>query len=118
MDLEPRLGLLCSGGTISKEVADTVRAVIVRLADRWDLVLDEQNGGRMVTHLAMALMRIRRNEPIAPMDTGAFEELSQAACFPRAVEITADLIRWANLDLPETEWRFMVCHLCLLMDET
>jgi len=58
---DERLKILRSGEVISPEVEALVRRVISRFSERWSITLTEESGGRMVTHLAMALMRIGRN---------------------------------------------------------
>jgi mannitol operon transcriptional antiterminator len=117
MELDTRLDLLLSSGTVSKEVDAAVRAVIARLADRWGIVLTEENGSRLVTHLAMALMRIRRGEPVAAMDPGALQEFRDCDSFPKAAEIAADLIVWAKLTVPDSEREYLDTNICLILEE-
>jgi len=118
MDLQTRLHMLCRGGAISRGVLETMLRVLARLSDHWGLVLDEQNGSRLVTHLAMALMRIAQGQAIAAMDREAYGEFTQHESFASAAAITADLIEWARLDIPESEREFLISNLCLVIPET
>lgn len=117
MDLNTRLELLRSTGTISPEVDAVVRGVIARMADEWGIVLTEENGSRLVTHLAMALMRIAKGEPVASMEEEALQEFRDCASFPRAREIAGDLVAAAGLELPASEREFLDVNVCLILEE-
>jgi transcriptional regulatory protein LevR len=116
MDFEERLNILRSGTVISPEVEALVRRVISRFNDRWDIELTEESGGRMVTHLAMALMRIRRKEKITAPETDLLEEFRDLSVFPQSTEIVEDLINWTPMELPEAEKDYMILNVCLILD--
>ena len=116
MGLEERLGILRSGGVISPGIETLVLRIISRFRDHWKIVLTEENGGRMVTHLAMALMRISRGEEISGPETDALEEFRNLDVFPLSVEILEDIIVWAPMDLPKTEKDYMIVNICLILD--
>jgi transcriptional antiterminator len=116
MDFDERLGILRAGEVISPEVEALVRRVISRFRDHWDIVLTEESGGRMVTHLAMALMRIRRKEKIAAPEADLLEEFRDLSVFPQSKEIVEDLISWTPMELPEAEKNYMIVNVCLILD--
>ena len=112
-----RLGILRSGNVISAGVEDSVRKVISRLEERWKLTLTEENGGRMVTHLAMALMRIKRGEDITAPEEDVLAEFRDLDVFEASMEIVNDLIAWTPIDLPKAEKDYMIVNICLLLDK-
>ena len=116
MVFDERLGILSAGNVISPEIEALVRRVISRLHDRWGITLTEENGGRMVTHLAMALMRIRGKEKIAAPETDLLEEFRDLAVFSKSTEIVEDLITWTPAELPEAERDYMIINVCLILD--
>ena len=116
MDFEERLRILRSGEVISAGVEALVHRVISRFYDRWNIRLTEESGGRMVTHLAMALMRIERQEEIASPETDLLEEFRSLDVFPRSMEIVDDLIAWTPMELPEAEKDYMIVNICLILD--
>lgn len=116
MDLEERLGILKDGNVISAEVFGQVRRVIARFRQRWNLDLAGEAGERIVTHLAMALMRIGRGEEIAAPERESLDEFRDTAFFERAVEIAEDLSAWAAMGLPEAERDFLIINICLILD--
>jgi transcriptional regulatory protein LevR len=116
MELDGRLGILLEGKVISAEVAALVRRVISRLRDRWGIILTEQNGGCMITHLAMALARIERGEEIAAPERDLLDEFRNTDSFLQAVEIVKDLTAFTPLELPAAEGDYLVINVCLLLD--
>ena len=116
MVLDGRLGILREGKVISAEVDAKVRRVVSRFQDRWGITLTEQNGGRMVTHLAMALARIERGEEIAAPEGDLLDEFRSTDCFAEAVEIVRDLTACIPLELPAAEEDYLVINVCLLLD--
>ncbi|MDR0760579.1 MAG: PRD domain-containing protein [Treponema sp.] len=116
MDLNGRLDILLSSRTISPEVDATVRRVIERMADPWGLTLTEENGSRLVTHLAMALMRISRGEIVESMDRESLEEFKASVSFPQAMVIASDIISFAKLTIPESEREYLDANICLILE--
>jgi transcriptional regulatory protein LevR len=116
MELDGRLGILLEGKVISAEAAALVRRVVSRLRDRWGIILTEQNGGCMITHLAMALARIERGEEIAAPEGDLLVEFRNMDCFPRALEIVADVSACTPMKLPAAEGDYLVIYVCLLLD--
>jgi hypothetical protein len=117
MVFDERLAILVSGNVISQDVDLKVRRVIERFKDHWRIELTEENGGRMVTHLALALMRINQNEDVIPLEQVQYDEFRGSEFFPRSIEITDDLCAWTPLELPEPERRYIVINICLILDE-
>ena len=117
MVFDERLGILRSGNVISSEAEDKVKKVVYRLKERWKLALTEENGGRMVTHLAMALMRIDRGEEISSPADDILEEFRELDIYEASVEIVDDLIAWAPMNLPRAEKDYMIVNICLLLDK-
>jgi transcriptional regulatory protein LevR len=116
MELADRLELMRSGGVISPGVEALALRVISRFGERWRISLNEENGSRMMTHLAMALMRIERGEEIKGPETGALEEFRDLEVFPLSLEILDDLIAWVPMRLPEPEKEYMIINICLILD--
>lgn len=75
MSLALRLKLLEDSETISPSVAGLTRWVMSRVEDEYHLTLTEENGAMFVTHLAVALERLRVGEAIEQMPPAALEEV-------------------------------------------
>jgi transcriptional regulatory protein LevR len=117
MEFDKRLGILREGNVISPEAEAMVRRFISRLEAGWQISLTEENGGCIITHLAMALMRISRGEIIPNPETDALEEFRELDVFSLSTEIMEDLITWTPMDLPKAEKDYLVINLCLILDK-
>ncbi|MCL2478130.1 MAG: PRD domain-containing protein [Treponema sp.] len=116
MIFNERFAILRAGNVISAGVETLTRKVISRLEEHWNIKLTEENGGRMVTHLAMALMRIERGEKIEAPEKNVLDEFHSLEVFPLAQEIADDLIAWTPMDLPRAEKDYIIVNICLLLD--
>lgn len=116
MDFDERLKILREGEVISGEVEELVRKVIRRLHDRWDITLTEESGSRIITHLAMALARIERQEEISSPETDVLEEFRSLAVFSHSLAIVEDLAAWVPMELPNAEKDYMIVNVCLILD--
>jgi transcriptional regulatory protein LevR len=117
MNLDERINILVSGKVISRDVEKAVRRVIDRFSARWRIELTEENGGRMTTHLAMALMRIGQKKEVSPPEADQFEEFRSSKYFLRSLEITDDICAWTPLELPDGERQYLVINICLILDD-
>jgi hypothetical protein len=107
MDLDTRLGMLVSSDAISENVASIVRKIIQRLDNNWNISLSEDNGGDIVTNLAMTLMR---SNQVGINDFSMYENIDSAKkpkVFPRAIEITEDCIDYAGVNISGIEKEFL-----------
>ena len=116
MVFDERLEILRAGNVISCKVEQMVRKVISRLEEHWQIRLSEEKGGRMVTHLAMALMRIELGEKIKAPENDVLKEFRDLDVFNQSKNIVNDLIAFTPMDLPEAEQDFMVVNICLVLD--
>ncbi|MDR1893421.1 MAG: PRD domain-containing protein [Spirochaetales bacterium] len=117
MDLEERLAILVNGGVISPAAENTVRRIIDRFDRQWRIKLTEENGGRLITHLAGALMRQETESPVNPLAREHFEEFKASPYFEKARAITGDLFSHVSLDLIEEEQDYLIIHICLILDD-
>lgn len=114
--LEHRLDIFLSTGTVSADVDAMVRNVIERFAVRWKIILTEKNGSRLVTHLAMALARCEKGEMVEGMEKDAMDEFRACESFLHAVEISADVISNVSITLPEGEREYLEANICLILE--
>lgn len=114
--LDFRLRLLEDSRTISPEVAQWTRRAMARVEAEYGLILTEENGAMFVTHLAVALERLRAGEAIERMPSEALAEVrgySREWHFMQRVaeEAASDL----GVAVPEGEVGFLTAHLAALV---
>ncbi|MEW8979180.1 MAG: PRD domain-containing protein [Symbiobacterium sp.] len=117
MSLELRLQLLEESGQIGPEVADLTRHVIRKVEERYGVALTEENGAMFVTHLAVALERLRTGQAI---DVMLAEGLAEVKAYPREWAFVSEVVageagRRLGVKMPEGEIGFLTAHLITLL---
>ena len=78
MDLQTRLEILCSTGTISNETREVMLNVIKMFQEKHQITLTEENGAMMTTHLSMAITRVKNNEPVKVTNEEVYQEILES----------------------------------------
>jgi transcriptional antiterminator len=117
VELDIRLGILKDAGQIDEEVYRNVIKVISIFHHRWCIDLKEGNGAMLITHLCIALQRLKNNCPVEKIDEQIYEEVKLNQYF-RICEKALNIIESEmNMDIPEGEKSFLLMHLCVLFDK-
>ncbi len=110
-----RLNLLVDAG----EIDDTIRCSVVEfvksIEDKYSLKITEENGSMLVSHLAMALGRIKRGEEIQTMDEELFAEVKETKTYKELDMFYDTLEENLNIKIPQAEKDFIALHLCTLI---
>jgi transcriptional regulatory protein LevR len=118
-ELNRRMRLFQETGQVSSEVSSFVRSELERVAEEWDLKLEEDTAGMLVSHLLLALERARAGEAIEEWE-GSEDAAEELAERPWAVDKAREVVRDARTDLgavlPETEVNFLALHLAAIAE--
>jgi transcriptional regulatory protein LevR len=117
VELDIRLGILKDAGQIDEEVYGNVIKVISIFHDRWCIDLKEENGAMLITHLCIALQRLKNNCPVEKIDEQIYEEVKINKYFRVCEKALSTLENEMNMELPEGEKSFLLMHLCVLFDK-
>lgn len=108
-----RLAILEDGGLITSRVSASCRQVVeLVLAEKPDV--NRERFGMFVTHLAMAMQRIRDGEEEMPMDSQVLESVKQSGVYPRAEAFSRVIFPLCCVEFTQTEQDFLRVHLCNL----
>lgn|GEM_PF-3332547 len=115
-----RVALLLDSGQIDTAVAAAMPALSANIAAALGRGLDGEAGGMLVTHLALALARGRRGEPVQDLDPALLE--AEAATHPRERRLAGQVLdaaarRLGPLDLPAAEAAMLALHLARVAAE-
>jgi transcriptional regulatory protein LevR len=118
-ELNRRMRLFEETGQVSPEVSSFVRNELERVAGEWDLKLEEETAGMLVSHLLLALERARAGESINELE-GSEDAAEEVAERPWAANKAWEVVRGARtdlgVDLPETEVNFLALHLAAIAE--
>ena len=114
--LDFRLQLLKDSETISPEVAGLTRRLMARVEAEYGLTLTEENGSMFVTHLAVALERLRAGEAIEQMPPEALAEVrGHAREWAFMQQAAGEAASQLGVSVPEGEVGFLTAHLAALV---
>lgn len=69
-----------------------------------------------ITHLAMASQRIQNKEPVEQVDDVIWEEVKNSEHCQEACKLLQEILLDAPCDIPEGECRFLIIHLCNILN--
>ena len=116
MDLQTRLEILCSTGTISNETREVMLNVIKMFQEKHQITLTEENGAMMTNHLSMDITRVKNNEPVKVINEEVYQEILESEFLEKAQEIYKDLESVLDVKLPEDEKKYMLVNICTILD--
>jgi hypothetical protein len=110
----PRLDLLEDSGQVSQVARQQALDFVDAAESAFDVALDEDNGAMLVTHLAMALTRTERREPLPEQPPAVI--VDEARANPTELAFVREKLDAYGAvlgeALPESEYVFMTAHLC------
>jgi transcriptional regulatory protein LevR len=116
VSLELRIQLLLGSGQISQEVAELTREVMRRVERVFGVTLTEENGAMFVTHLALALERLRKGQPVKSMPPEALAEVQTYTREWEFITAVTGEIGWRlGVPVPIEEAGFLTAHLATLV---
>lgn len=116
MELSERLDLFMSSGQISEMTYRALLKVIDKLEQQYGIVLTEENGAMFVTHLSIAIERIKKQEYIEAVDKEIYKEIENDLSFGRAEQAFGLIQQESNITIPDNEKGYIMIHLCALLN--
>ena len=112
--LKDRIEILRSAAVINDNVAQYVNKVIDAL-EKYQF--DESKMEMFTTHLAMAVQRIMTNGEVEHLDESIWNEVQIFDTFNEAKQVYANIVSEAPVQIPESEEKFLLMHLCNLLQK-
>ncbi|MDU1912437.1 PRD domain-containing protein [Fusobacterium sp.] len=116
MDLQTRLEILNSSKAITDCTKEVMLNVIQMFKKIHEIELTEENGAMLITHLSMAIMRVKNNEPVKTIDEDVFKETLESEHIEKANLIYEDLSKVLDVTLPENEKKYMLVNICVILE--
>lgn len=112
--LKDRIEILRSAAVINDTVAQYVNKVIDILEEYH---FDEPKMEMFTTHLAMAVQRIMTSGAVEQLDESIWNEVQIFDTFNEAKQVYANIVSEAPVQIPESEEKFLLMHLCNLLQK-
>lgn len=115
MELEERLELFKNSMQISQTDFEALLKVISSFKEL-GIFLNEENGAMLITHLCVAIDRIRNNKLVEAIDAEAYKEIETNAGFYKAEVAFLMIQRILGIQIPDYEKGYIMLHLCILFE--
>ena len=116
MEITQRLDILKMSGQLSEEMYHKVLEIIEKFNENHNIVIHEENGAMLITHLCIALNRIEKEEKVSKIESDIFAEVESNAFYAQSEEILAGIEEVLGFKMPEEERGYMLMHLCVLLE--
>ncbi len=115
--LKLRLEILKNSSIIDEQIYEELINFMFRLRDKWEIELTEENGAMMITHIAMALKRIKNGEPVSKIDENVYIEVLKSDKLDEIEKIYEDISE--NIfkeEIPEEEKKYIYVNLLIVKE--
>ncbi|WP_179122300.1 PRD domain-containing protein [Caloramator quimbayensis] len=109
--------ILKEAGQIDEEVFTNVNKIIFMMKEEYNIELTEENGAMLVTHLSIALQRIKKGEIINQLDKEIFSQVKDNKFYKISEDIVNNIENLINVLIPFNEKVYIVMHLCALLEK-
>jgi transcriptional antiterminator len=116
VELDIRLQILKDADQISEETFEALKRIIQMFKNKWSIHLTEDNGAMLITHLSIALERIKKGEEIEGIDSEIYSQIEGHCEFEKCRKVLKDVTNEAGINIPEYEETFIMMHLCTLFE--
>lgn len=114
LNLDERLTILKNAGQIDEGIYESILQIISLFDCKYNIKLTEENGAMLITHLSIALQRIKNGACVDQIDESMIGELESNKYFRKSIEAIDEIEKTASVIIPENEKNFIVMHLCAL----
>ena len=116
MDME-RLDILVEAELIDQETYEKVKKIVDEVSREFFLYLSTETGQMFITHVSMAIMRIKNNEATTNVENTIFEEIKESENFENALKFAEIIENIIEYEIPKNEKEYLVINGCLLMEQ-
>jgi transcriptional antiterminator len=118
VELDIRLQILKDADQISEETFEALKRIIQMFKNKWSINLTEDNGAMLITHVSVALERIKKGEEIEGIDSEIYSQIKNHCDFEKCRKVLKDIAYEAGINIPEYEETFIMMHLCTLFESS
>ena len=112
-----RLDILVEAELIDQETYEKVKKIVDEVSRKFSLDLSTETGQMFITHVSMAIMRIKNNEATTNVENTVFEEIKESENFENALKFAEIIENIIEYEIPKNEKEYLVINGCLLMEQ-
>lgn len=115
--LKERLEILVAGDLLTEELKNKLESLLTDFEASYQIELNNDNAAMLVTHLPMALMRIKRGEAVEDLNEAVLTELKAEEFYTDCLDFIEKIEVETGIEIPEGEKNYLVLHFCNLIKQ-
>ncbi len=112
-----RLVILKEAELIDNEAYEKTEKIIETVSREFSLDLESEIGQMFITHVSMAIMRIKNGDITSNVENEIYEEIKESKNFEKAQKFSDIIAEIIEHEIPKNEKEYLVINGCLLMEE-
>ena len=112
-----RLDILLEAELIDHEAYEKVKKIVNKITAELSLDLNTETGQMFITHVSMAIMRIKNNEATTNVENDIYTEIQESENFENALKFAKIIEDIIEYEIPKNEKEYLVINGCLLMEQ-
>ena len=109
-ELDERIEVLRSCGFVDDVQAEELGRMAMILVEECGVSRESEVLATLVTHVAAALKRVRKGEPVSPLSQEALDDVRESPVFEEALRIQREILGIITTELPNAEKDFVLVH--------
>ncbi len=110
------ISILREANLIDKDIEEKLYKIVDTLKIKWNIVLSEEKGGTMLSHLGRALVRIKNGEEILGLNDDILEEIKQSENYKKVLDIYRDIEEILKVTMSKEEASYMYANILFLLE--
>ncbi|MFW5687106.1 MAG: PRD domain-containing protein [Halanaerobium sp.] len=115
--LKQRLEILVEGDQLDAELKEKIEILLKKFETDFDLKLTNDNAAMLVTHLPMALMRIKNDKEVEDLNEAVLKELKKEEYYEDCIDFIGKIENKTRINIPAGEKNYLALHFCNLIKQ-
>lgn len=117
MELGDRLIILRDAKQIDEDIYNKMLRIMFIFNDKWGIELTEENGAMLITHLCIALQRIKHKDLVESVNEDIYDEVMKNNYYDKCRQAIKEIEHVVGVAIPDCEKNFIIMHLCVLFEK-
>ncbi len=115
--LKERLKILVAGEQLDADLKVKIESLLEKFESDFELEMNNENAAMLVTHLPMALMRIKRGEEVEDLNEIVLKELKKEEYYSPCLGFIKKIEAETEIEIPAGEKNYLALHFCNLIKQ-
>lgn len=115
--IQYRINALKEFKLCSDEQIEDLNKIIILFEEEYNILMEEENAGAMITHISAAFNRINTGDIIDALDDLILDDLKTSLLYDKSLEIFYNIKEKISTAIPDNEKGYFILHICNLINQ-